>query len=304
MPKRSNLFQHLIATIEKVTASQDVKVQESALVPLRKGTGTREVDVLIEGAVGGHRVRVAVECRDHERTQDVTWIDELRGKFADLAIDKIVAVSRSGFTGPAEKLAASAGIDTYTVVDALGLDWGERLRRYQIEAMRRRILQANVRLKVRMPTELVGTIDPRQVKIVDRAGNPVGNMQDVVDKLVESEAKPRASEQLWSEREKIGPDAKTVTLSIPVDIEGMEGRAPDGRPIYLSNAICDVTISVAFPDVQHQYGEYSNVGVVIGKIAEADGTEVSAGALILHESPEPRAHIIGAESKTKRKASA
>jgi hypothetical protein len=125
MPKRSNDFQHLIAMIEAQLASAETGVTESKLVQDTIGI-EREIDVAVEGHLNGHAVSVAVETRNRSRPADIGWIDNLGGKYRHLPIDKVVAVSSSGFTKKARERAASSTaprIETLTLGDALETDW-------------------------------------------------------------------------------------------------------------------------------------------------------------------------------------
>src|SRR5437870_4833510 len=102
MPARSNPFQHLIFLIQHQLAAQEVSVTESKLVQDGEGH-LREIDVAVEGKIGGHPIFVAVECRDQGRAANIGWIDELIGKYSHLPVDKVVAVSRRGFTKAARE---------------------------------------------------------------------------------------------------------------------------------------------------------------------------------------------------------
>lgn len=53
---------------------------ESKMLTDRVTKRKREVDVCIEGHVGGHSVVVSVECRDHKRIADVSWVDAMKAK--------------------------------------------------------------------------------------------------------------------------------------------------------------------------------------------------------------------------------
>ena len=122
MPKRSNPFQKLIALVERLLAPY-ATVEESVELIDRTGA-SREVDVLVKGAVGSHEVSVAIECRDHTRRATVEWIDALAGKYRELpTVDRIVAVSRSGFSKNATKKAAALGISALTLSDASKANW-------------------------------------------------------------------------------------------------------------------------------------------------------------------------------------
>jgi hypothetical protein len=74
-------------------------------------------------------VRIAVECRSHRRAQDRTWIDALIGKYANLDVQRVVAVSRSGFTPAATAAAEESNgrIATLTFDNALAHDWQKEL---------------------------------------------------------------------------------------------------------------------------------------------------------------------------------
>jgi hypothetical protein len=119
MPKRSNSFQRLIAAIEGQLAPLGAVVTESKLIKEKSSDTEREVDVAIESHVGQHRVLVAVECRDRSRPANLEWIDGLIGKYRDLPVEKVVAVSRSGFTKTAIKKAKEVNISTVTLEAAI-----------------------------------------------------------------------------------------------------------------------------------------------------------------------------------------
>lgn len=123
MPIRSNEFQHLITLIEGAIASQGAKVIPSAEITEPSSGAKREVDILIENNVGSHLIRIAIECRNHSRPADVSWIDSLKGKYRDLSIDKVIAVSKSGFTKQALKKAESLNIDALTLKQAEEAEW-------------------------------------------------------------------------------------------------------------------------------------------------------------------------------------
>lgn len=139
MPKRSNEFQRLIRRIYSQVAPAGATVEESAILHER-GSGTaREVDVLVEVVTADVPVRMAVECRDRGRPADVEWVDQLIGKFRDLSVHRVVAVSRSGFTVAAAEKAKSNNIETRTLVEALGTDWSSKFYRVDIARISARV---------------------------------------------------------------------------------------------------------------------------------------------------------------------
>jgi Restriction endonuclease len=129
MPRRTNDFQQLIHLIYQQMAPVGATVLESALISERHSSTQREVDILIEHTMVGVPMRIAVECRDRTRKSDVEWIDSLIGKFRDLPIHTVIAVSKSGFTSAAVDKAAANHIETRTLEQALHTNWpGQFLR--------------------------------------------------------------------------------------------------------------------------------------------------------------------------------
>lgn len=123
MGKKSNEFQKLVVAIHSALAGTGSTVTESAMLKDGSTEIEREVDVLIESVVAGHVVRIAVEVRDHSRSQDVQWIDGLIGKYRDLPIDRVVAVSSTRFTPGAAAKAKAANIKVLHLSDVESFDW-------------------------------------------------------------------------------------------------------------------------------------------------------------------------------------
>jgi len=123
MPKRSNDFQKLIKLIQEQLADEDVNIEESKLLKDFRDGQKREVDIYIETKISGYPVKIAVECRDHKREMGKEWIDSLIGKFEYLPIDKVIAVSKSGFYNSAINVARQSKIELLTLEDALEEDW-------------------------------------------------------------------------------------------------------------------------------------------------------------------------------------
>ncbi len=123
MPKRTNEFQQLVLRIYQALAGTGAKVEESVLVPEKNSNAMREVDVLVTANVAGHSTRLAIECRDHSRDQDITWVDGLIGKYANLGIEKVIAVSASNYSTTALQKAAQHNIELLTLTQAVETDW-------------------------------------------------------------------------------------------------------------------------------------------------------------------------------------
>lgn len=147
MPQRSNDFQRLIYLIERALMP-GLTIRESALVTDLQGI-EREVDILIEGKLGVHDIRIAVECRDHTRDQEITWIDGLIGKYANLPVDRKIAVSSTPFSESAKSKAAAFRIETITLEDAETEEWVRepgKVRSITMSGFRHEIVKVNFKL--------------------------------------------------------------------------------------------------------------------------------------------------------------
>jgi hypothetical protein len=121
MPKRSNTFQKLIAAVHKAighewTVAESVELKDSL-------TGqNREVDVVAQSIIQGYSHVLSIECRDHKRKADVTWVDCMATKHQFLPTTKLVLWSRSGFFSNAVDKARALKIDVRQG-DTKSADW-------------------------------------------------------------------------------------------------------------------------------------------------------------------------------------
>ncbi len=110
MPRRTNPFQELTASIMATFYEPEYEVVESVLMKNKRTGVIREIDIRIINRQNSQK-RILVECRDHKRKQNVQWIDELDGKARSLSFTKVIAVSSSGFSKPALDEASDRGIE-------------------------------------------------------------------------------------------------------------------------------------------------------------------------------------------------
>ena len=89
MPKRSNEFQRLIYLV-RVNLAAGATVHVSKMLRDRITGHEREVDVCVEGIVGGTPVNVCIECSDRSRRADVTWVDEMKSKHERLPTHALI----------------------------------------------------------------------------------------------------------------------------------------------------------------------------------------------------------------------
>lgn len=189
MPKRSNDFQRLIYLV-RVNLAAGAKVTESKMMRDRRTKSYREVDVVIEGAVGGQRVRVCVECRDHKRVADVQWVDQMKAKHERLDTNALILASRPGFTPEALEVARTYGIETFTLEDPSESLLRERLSAPSSMWLRDvQVTPESVKVTVgdedALPPETVVTSPDNLLYSQD--GAELGQLKDLVNKLLSTD---------------------------------------------------------------------------------------------------------------------
>ena len=175
MPKRTNDFQQLVLRIYQALGGTGVDVQESVLVPEKNSDAKREVDVLVTASVAGHRTRIAIECRDHAKDQDITWIDGLIGKYANLGIEKVIAVSSTDYSPTAFQKAAQHNIELLSLKEASETDWAAKVgpSAFQFFGFRNRPLIVALRLqneeKLKIEYTFEGESQSKDISVVPYA---------------------------------------------------------------------------------------------------------------------------------------
>jgi hypothetical protein len=114
MPKRTNALQKAIKLVEEHKGNF-LNLRESAMLCDRYAGIEREVDILLEGEINTHSITVAIEVMDRKRPADTPWVEGMISKHNSLPTDKLILVSSSGFTNPAQEKAVALGavpIDT------------------------------------------------------------------------------------------------------------------------------------------------------------------------------------------------
>jgi hypothetical protein len=103
MPRRTNVFQEVVAIIHSHMA-EGATVEQSAMLVNRLTKRKREVDVVIRTNAATHEVVVGVEATKGGRMATVEWVECNIGKHQNLPTDKLVLVSQSGFRPQAREL--------------------------------------------------------------------------------------------------------------------------------------------------------------------------------------------------------
>ena len=129
MPREGKFLEILVKHIQEYMAHEEITITSPEEFN-EDGKKIGEIDVTLRGKFGAGSIFVGIECRDRAKPQGRDWIREIYGKKNDLNVDKMIAVSSSGFTEPAINFAKEVGIDLLTIEDANRIDpndWFETL---------------------------------------------------------------------------------------------------------------------------------------------------------------------------------
>jgi hypothetical protein len=123
MPQRSTEFQRLIKLIEQQRAG-NATIRESAMLLDRLTGRKREVDITIVSKIGDLDVIISIEVNEKSRIADVQWIEQQYQKHQTLPTNKLVLVSKAGFTEGASEKARLLGIDAIAVDNLTDYNFG------------------------------------------------------------------------------------------------------------------------------------------------------------------------------------
>lgn len=101
MPRRSTPFQAIVRMVREHSAAPDVTITESKLLRDSITGFEREVDIVIEGAIDGEPITISIEVIEHSRPASITWVEQQLRKHQNLATNRLILVSLSGFSAQA-----------------------------------------------------------------------------------------------------------------------------------------------------------------------------------------------------------
>lgn len=234
MPKRSNAFQALVKYIVAQVTPVGARVEESAeLAELGVDTPhKREIDILIELDAGVATTRIGVECRDRNRKADIQWIDELIGRYQNLPVDKIIAVSRSGFTKPAKKKAALNNIMLMELQEASSHPWAQTFVKLGILQLTQHIDLTNIHLRFEPIPPSISEDDV----IIDEAGNELGPVLELIGTLRDAalrNARDLVKAKMLEYYKVVADLDKILVLEWTVPVTDFILRGQDGGRYYL-----------------------------------------------------------------------
>ncbi|WP_061294123.1 hypothetical protein [Herbidospora cretacea] len=101
MPKRSTPFQVVVRLVRELYADTGATVTESKELYDRSAGVYREVDVVVEGKFDGEPICIGIEVSERTRPLNLPQVESLIQKHEDLPTDKLLIVSKAGFSAPA-----------------------------------------------------------------------------------------------------------------------------------------------------------------------------------------------------------
>ncbi len=130
MPRKGRGTELVLKELESLSLKDQAKIKSPDYIYDVVTGKDREVDVSIRIKIGTHEFLTIIECRDRKGNEDVTWIEQIVTKTKNLQANKVIAVSTSGFTDGAKKLAAHENVILRTLRDFKAdeaIDWLDSL---------------------------------------------------------------------------------------------------------------------------------------------------------------------------------
>ena len=122
--KKWKIVEGVVEAIElALNRSPGSRVVRNAAVPVRNGSATRQVDVVVEIPAGNRTIRVGIEVKNHKQKLNITHLEQLSCKLRKLELDRQCVVSTSGFTGPAIEEALRVGLELHVLEQNADIQW-------------------------------------------------------------------------------------------------------------------------------------------------------------------------------------
>jgi len=264
MPVRSNAFQKLITQINKQLA-ENAHVVESAMLANAITGKPREVDILIETSIAGYETRISVECIDWKRKADAPWVEKIYQKHQALPTDKLIIVSRLGFSAEALKIARFHNIVALTLETSTETDWLQLIRSIRVSGARLYIESSEIQIC----DLLEGATVERPIVFYDPVGNPGDLLGLIRADVVSSVDLNKALCDLVDEDKEI----TKLTLALDVTI----GKFRDwylldsrGRKHYVKWFRMNGTVERSEKIREVQYAKYAGANVAFAPLCEED----------------------------------
>jgi aspartyl-tRNA(Asn)/glutamyl-tRNA(Gln) amidotransferase subunit C len=105
-------LERLVERLERLLVPSGFVVSTNQRILDTDGVQLAEFDIEVRGRIGRQSVNWLIECRDRpsEGPAPSSWIEQLVGRRAIHSLDNVIAVSTTGFSEPAARIAKKSGI--------------------------------------------------------------------------------------------------------------------------------------------------------------------------------------------------
>lgn len=277
MSRQSNEFQAVMKVLYEHISGSDAVVTESAELLEPTSGALREIDVLIERVTGDMAVRVAVECRDRAAKDDVMWVDQVIGKFADLPVNKVILISSSGFTESAARKAAAHSIEVCTVEALSEKDWPKEFTLLGVARLNRADELVAVTLNMDPPADDAELTDRQEVQFDNQ---PTTTLAGFLGGCFRVSVQPRINDHLaarFLEMFTVLADLnKTVIVDAPTDFGGNPVIFINGEPHRIRSAVLHVRCRFSYDKAPLRHLRHGDYLVSTTKLAsDSDGRRIN-----------------------------
>ena len=251
MPKRTTLRQRIVYLARRNLAGTDATVTESKLLADLDDGETREVDVVIEGTVGGEPVIIGIEVMEHSRPVDKPAVERLLRKHERLPTNRLVIVSWSGFYKPAlAKVAASTGKALAVTTREVELKQAPRLFVDSFTASAKTIV-----LVVRAPDGELMRVSVQHgdgIDLHELDGEVIGKVEDLIGVAMHAPVTGRRLAELFHLHES-KVDVRGFSLELP-----SLAQIPDLPPLFVKRAETGVLHEIVAVAVTGEFKGYQS----------------------------------------------
>lgn len=122
-------LESLVQSVEERLASADCKIEPRYRIYSESGVQIAELDLLITAKVGSGTFLWLLECRDRQKEgrQGSEWIQQLVGRRDQFKVDRVTAVSTTGFVDEAVRFAKEKNIELREVRSLSAKDFDDWL---------------------------------------------------------------------------------------------------------------------------------------------------------------------------------
>lgn len=221
MPARTTPFQMTVHFLRQHWADPDTVVTESAMLLDQRLNIRREVDVTVEGHVDGEPVLISFEVIEHGRPGDITWVEQMITKHRYLPTNRLVLVSKSGFSANALAAASAEGGWVATVVpEAIEVDGEPAMKELFVGTVQLRFLRGTFIVALAIPGETPQIVADTPVS--SETGGRLGTADELAQEILRL---PWVGQYLLRQTYDHPEREKVSHFTLGIDVSPLELRA-------------------------------------------------------------------------------